>query len=916
MIIEGKKQVALGILVFSIGSTAAYAQGVDSQQSQTATVANKMAAEIESEEAVYTNAEEGFTNSDGNSEPVLPEGEEALAADEPEDLVIVGSRRAVRSALESATPVDSLKASDFTNQGANDVDDLLRALVPSYNVNAQPISDAATLIRPANLRGLPPDSTVVLVNGKRRHRGAVITFLGAGLSDGSHGTDLSAIPALALKRVDVLRDGAAAQYGSDAIAGVLNFVLRDDAEGVEFWTKVGSYLTEDVDEYAWSAAVNAGVPLTDSGFLNVTVEYGHAQPTDRSVQRADARALSLVEEGVANPAQVWGTPKVSGDLKTFVNMGIDLNEKIKFYSFGNFARRDVLGGFYYRNPRNRGGVYDGPILDDGRPSVLVGDLTPDDDDTCPPLPFDPETLALDAAALAAIQANDNCFVWNERFPAGFTPQFGGEITDLSLAGGLKGVLDSGLSWDISASVGSSQAEFVIQNTINSSLGPDSPTHFNPGAYREVDQTYNVDLSYPAEVSFLASPLTISTGFEYRKEVFTITAGDPASYENGPLFSQGFGVGSNGFPGFTPRNAGSFSRENIGAYIELAADVIEPWTVQLASRVEDFDSFGTQGTFKASTRYAVTPDSFAVRGSIGTGFRAPSAGQANVTNVSTVAGADGILEDRGTIPPTNPIAVSQGAEPLAPETSLNITGGFVFKLNQLLELTADYYYIKVEDRISQSGTQELTPEERQALEDSGVAGAGDLASFRFFTNAFDTTTQGIDVVASSRFSLAAAGALALTVGYTWNETTVDSFIPELFSDEDAAQRREIELEDTVPKHRGVATANYFYDALRVTFRGNYFGTFSSFEDARDYTFADRILFDAEIGYTFLDQVTLVLGAQNVFDTRPEENPVFDYLGSDGSSQRVDAQGGVGNRYPQFAPTGFNGGFYYTRAQIRF
>lgn len=893
--------IALVTVLGGVWTTSTYAQEVDDTSS-------KVSAHDEKAEEAEMLAALGDAAQDTAESEENESGDETSApvpeADEPEDLVIVGSRRAVRSVLDSATPVDSIKASDFTNQGTTDVGDLLRTLVPSYNVNTQPISDAATLIRPANLRGLPPDSTVVLVNGKRRHRGSVITFLGAGLSDGSHGVDLTPIPALALKRVDVLRDGAAAQYGSDAIAGVMNFVLRDDAEGITWWTKVGSYLTEDADEYAWSTAVNAGVPLTDSGFFNVTVEYGHAQPTDRSVQRADAEQLSQVPglEGViANPAQVWGSPKVSGDLKTFVNMGIDLTENVHLYAFGNFARRDVLGGFYYRNPRNRGGVYNGPEVD-GRPSVLVGDTTPDNSADCPALTYDPETLVFDSEPLAAIQANPNCFIWNDRFPGGFTPQFGGEVTDLSLAGGLRGTLDSGLSWDISAVVGASEADFLIQRTINSSLGDASPTSFNPGAYREIDQTYNLDLSYPVEVSAFASPLTVSTGFEYRKEVFEVSAGDPASYAIGPLSSQGFGVGSNGFPGFTPRNSGTFTRENIGAYLELAADVTEPWTVQLAARVEDFDTFGTQGTVKASTRLELlgpsqgSSDMVAIRGSVGTGYRAPSAGQANVTNVTTVAGNDGVLEDRGTIPPTNPIAVLKGGTPLDPETSINATIGFAIKMGRFFELTADYYHIKVYDRIAQSTDQTLTDAERQTLEESGVAGAGDLASFRFFTNDFDTTTQGIDLVASTRFSLADAGALALNLAYTWNLTNVDNFTPGIISAD-----RINEIEDTLPLNRAIMTANYFLGGLRATFRANYFDTFESPQDVTNFIFSDNWFFDAELAYTFIDEFTLVVGGQNVFDGRPQENP-----------ERTN----VGNRYAQFAPAGFNGGFYYTRVQITF
>lgn len=848
------------------------------------------------------------------SNPVSPK-----VPSEPENLLIVGSRRVLRSLLESTTPVDSLKGSELTQQASTDIDDLLRNLVPSYSVNAQPISDAASLIRPANLRGLPPDSTVVLINGKRRHRGAVITFLAGGLSDGAQGVDLAPIPALALKRVDILRDGAAAQYGSDAIAGVMNFSLRDNADGIESWTRIGSYLTEDIDEYAWSSAINIGLPFTNSGFVNITAEYGHSQPTNRSVQRGDAARLNELEElqgQIPNPAHIWGSPQISHDLKTFVNLGVNISDNTQLYAFGNFARRTVQGGLYYRNPRTRRGVYAGDerTLDiNGQQQtdrvIRVGDLSSDSSGNCPEfLQYDDDTGQIDPDDLQQLQNDPNCFVWNEVLPAGFRPKLEGIMTDLSLAGGVRGHLSNGLTWDISAIVGANEADFMLRDTINASLGPSSPTSLDPGAYREVDQTYNIDISYPMDISFLASNLTLSSGFEYRKETFVLSAGEPLSYTPGPLAEQGFSVGSNGFSGFTPSIAGTFTRDNIGVYFEAAANIIDPWTVLLAARVEDFDSFGTQGTVKASSRFAIvqpervlgTLSHLAIRASIGTGYRAPSAGQINVSNISTAASPSGGLEEQGTIPPTNPIAIAKGARPLQPETSLNITGGFILQLGKFFEITSDYYYIKVRDRISQSAAQSLTEDQRQALEDSGVAGARGLATFRFFTNAFDTTTQGVEVVASSRFSLADAGALSLNMAYTWNETTVDDYIEGVIT-----SHRIRQIEDPLPRHRGVVTANYLLEALRITNRATYFGTFKSFDRNVDdnVVFSDEVIFDLELAYSFSNEFTFVAGAQNIFDERPDENPIFRQLDT-------------GDRYPRNAPMGFNGAFYYTRAQLTF
>ena len=827
----------------------------------------------------------------------------AVAFEEEEEVeetdaqfVVVGSRRPMRSVLDSPTPVDTLEAEEFIHQGTTDMDGLLRTLVPSYNVSPQPVSDAAILVRPANLRGLSPDSTVVLLNGKRRHRGSVIAFLGSGLSDGAQGVDLGPIPSLALKRVEVLRDGAAAQYGSDAIAGVMNFVLRDDATGVRVVSKVGS--TYEGDGTAWSIAGNVGLPITDSGFFNLTVEYGNVEPTSRSVQRADAAQLAADGLPVADPAQVWGNPEISDDLKIFANFGQDLGNGVNIYAFGNIARRDILGFFFFRNPTNYGGVYSA----DGGDTLLVADLTPNDAIACPIVDVS-EGGVINPITLAQVANDPNCFVFNELFPGGFQPRFGGRVTDLSLAGGVRGVTSSGLVWDLSAVVGSNQADFRIVNTINASLGPNTPTEFQTGSYREVDQTYNFDLSYALGVGAY-SPLTIATGTEFRIETFSVTAGDAASTEAGPLTSQGFSIGSNGFPGFPTDIAGSFNRRNIAGYLDLTIDVIKPWTVQIAGRVENFDTFGTQGTIKTSTRFQVS-DLFggefnrgiAVRGAIGTGFRAPSAGQANVSNVTTVLRSpeEGNLVQRGTIPPTNPIAQSKGGTELDPETSVNITGGVIIMFDDLLQITADFYNITVKDRISQSATQTLTPEEARDLEASGIRGAIDLAEFRFFTNAFDTSTRGVDVVATSRFALGDIGDTTLSAAYAWNETRVD-FVTEGVIDE----QRISELEEQLPQHRFIITGNHRVGPFRTLLRGSYYGSWANPTITGDAQFGGRFLLDAEVAYSFFDRFTLVAGAQNLLNTFPEENP-------------EDNQASLGGIYPENSPLGIGGGFWYFRLQ---
>jgi len=391
-----------------------------------------------------------------------------------EKISVIGTRSAPRSVADSAVPIDIIDGSELANQGASDMVSVLQNVVPSFNVNDQPINDASTLVRPANLRGLASDHTLVLVNGKRRHRSAVITFLGGGLSDGAQGPDISVIPASAIKQIDVLRDGAAAQYGSDALAGVMNFGLKDDSEGGMLEVRYGSTYEGDGDGVQLSG--NIGLPLTDNGFLNTSFEWKQSDPTSRSVQRDDAQGL--IDAGnshVADPAQVWGSPEIKNDFKIFVNAGLELNNNAEAYLFGNVAKREVEGGFYYRNPHNRGGVNDGGleefdingdgILDtnddgnviEGHQLLLVGDTTGDMSGNCPTGIRTGTTYTADGSQthssvlndptyIAQVQNNPDCFAFNEILPGGFTPRFGGTVLDTSLVFGTKGEFGDVFSW--------------------------------------------------------------------------------------------------------------------------------------------------------------------------------------------------------------------------------------------------------------------------------------------------------------------------------------------------------------------------------------------------------------------------------------------------------------------------------------
>lgn len=811
-----------------------------------------------------------------------------------EEVVVTGTRREARSVYDSAAPIDVIGGDDFRNQGGTDMTDLIRTAVPSFNVNQQPISDAATVIRPANLRGLAPDHTLVLVNGKRRHRASVITWLGNGVSDGAQGPDISMIPSIALKQLEVLRDGAAAQYGSDAIAGVMNFILKDDNSGGSIEAKYGEF--DEEGENLYSIAGNIGLPFTDNGFFNASFEYGEQDETIRSVQRNDAQAL--IDAGntdVKNPAQKWGSPEVSNDIKTIFNMAVGLNEDQEFYMFGNYAYKEVDGGFYFRNPDTRGGVFS----PDGGETRLVGDLTGDMSGNCP------TDLAVgDDAGLQAVIADPNCFVFNEMFPGGFTPRFGADVKDASLVTGVRGSLDSGLTYDVSASFGWNDSDFFIYNTVNASLGPQTPTNFDPGDYTQTEYNFNADFSYPVKVDMFASDLNIAGGVEYRVEEFEITAGDQQSWTFGDLADQGFSAASNGFPGFSALIAGDWDRENYAAYIDMEADVTERLLLGVAVRWEDFDDFGSTLNGKVSGRFELT-DWLGLRATYSTGFRAPTPGQSNAFNVSTTFNLElGDLINEGVVPPTNPVAQQRGGTQLDEEESTNISAGFVLQWENL-SLTVDYFNIEVDDRIALSQNFVLTDEERQDLIDSGVTAAANIREFRFFVNDFDTETEGVDVVGTASFDWS-AGITDVSVAYNYTDTSVDSFDTSII---DAT--RIAELEEGLPESRYTINATHLYDSWRFLVRYNWtdewydgedFGGIADFGDPVP-TYDSYWTIDAEVGYTFEDLgLSLVAGANNITDETPDENR--------------GAADGVGNQYSQFAPLGFNGALYYGRVIYNF
>ena len=461
-----------------------------------------------------------------------------MAVQLEERVVVVGSRAEPRSVTESQVPIDAIPFQDVLSQGATTLDYQLRTLIPSFNVATHPISDAATLVRPATLRNLSHDHTLILVNGKRRHRSSVIAWFG-GVTDGAQGPDISTIPSIALRQVEVLRDGASAQYGSDAIAGVINFLLKDDRAGGTLELSTGTYRAGDGDAY--NVAGNVGLPLGANGFANLSFEYGNADPTDRSVQRLDAAALIAAgNTEVADPAQIWGNPTIEDDVKLFANFGSLFGNGVQFYGHANYADKKVTEGFFFRNPNTRQNIY---TLDEGK-TLLIGDVLAAKgmgSANCPTVAITDNVP--DQDALAQVFADPNCFSFQEVASGGFTPRFGGYVSDVSVVAGLRRVAESGLTWDASASYGAHESDFFFLNTVNASLGPETPRNFDPGLYRQADVNLNFDVSHAA-----SDMVNIASGAEWRNESFTVGAGGRPSWEVGPYAAQGFVPGRTASPG--------------------------------------------------------------------------------------------------------------------------------------------------------------------------------------------------------------------------------------------------------------------------------------------------------------------------------------------------------------------------------
>ena len=803
-----------------------------------------------------------------------------------EEVVSIGTRGKPRSVSSSPVPVDVLSAEDISKTGTDDLLMQLQGSIPSLNVHLQPISDAASMIRPANLRGLSADSTLITTNGKRRHHASVIAFQGGGVNDGSQGADISVIPAIALKRVEVLRDGASAQYGSDAIAGVINFVLDDISEGGSLSYKMGEY-TEG-DGATSTIAGKFGMPLGQDGFVTTSFQIRQADDTSRSLQRPDAAALIAAgNTAVANPAQIWGAPKIDDDVTFFMNAGVTNSDGSESYMFGNYSERDVDGGFYYRNPDGRSGVF---TIGDYR---AVGNV----DGTCAygtgaSGQVDPSNYV----TRDAIMADPSCFLMNEIAPGGYTPRFVGTITDTSFTTGRRGEITdgflSGYSFDVSGSVGRNEADFGLNNTVNPSMGPDTPRNFTTGSYIELEKTFNFDLQRQYD------SLSVAYGAEWREETFEVISGEEASWKAGKYALQGFNVGSHGFAGFSPDSQGSFTRRSYGLYVDLENQVSDELLLGGAFRYEDYSSFGDTNDFKLKAMYELN-ENVSLRASTSTGFRAPTQGQVNVVNTQTTL-VDGQLTQAQTLP-----GFKLGAGQLKPEEATNSSFGVVYNKDGL-SLTADFFNIEVEDRVALTSNAAPTAAQVIAMGVAGIPNPELIGQVNYFTNDFDTETSGFDLVAAYSMDLMGADS---NISAAWNHTETEVTNSGAVTGASKVKR----LEEGLPEDRMTLTLDQTWNDKVSTFvRANMYGEYYAVHADWFGTTSDaEWTVDASVNYQINDNFNVSAGVQNLFDT--EALKIDGSAGAKGEGVPGNVLGGI---YYETSPYGIEGAFWYVSAGYNF
>jgi iron complex outermembrane recepter protein len=848
-----------------------------------------------------------------DSAPQDAAAEEATGLDA---IIVTGTRRTDRTVADSTVPVDIISAEALLNSGQTETNKLLNQLVPSFNFPQPSLTDGTDSLRPATLRGLAPDQVLVLINGKRRHQSALVNLNGS-VGRGSTAVDLNTIPPLAIERLEVLRDGAASQYGSDAIAGVINVQLKKGMGGRAQAT-FGKYITEmedvgqvdtvslttgssdnptitytgkdrkrnDGDTYTFAS--NFGLPLGESGYVNLTAEYKDRSPTNRSgpdIRRNYFAAGDPREATFNRYAHRYGDG-VSKDLNFFVNAGYEFSDTAEFYTFGSYGVRDGNGaGFYRRSSdvRNR-------------------------------------DWAASTTSFVPLYAD------------GFLPLIASKIVDISAAAGVRGAT-GGWDYDLSAVYGSNRLDYTIENTVNTSLGGiASARRFDSGGLRSGQTSINLDMRRDLDIG-IGKSVSFAFGGEYRNENYKIVAGELQSYVNGPFSVAPYlaAGGAQVFPGFRPANETDVSRDSFAGYAELDADLTDQLTLQVAGRYEHFSDFGDTVNGKVAARFEVI-DGVALRGSVSTGFRAPSLAQQSFATTST-NNVGGVLLEIATVPVNSPVAIALGAQPLNPEKSLNLGAGVTFTPVNGLSITADYYNIQINDRINltenltniSSTNQDIT----NILAAAGITG---VSSARFFINGIDTKTTGLDIVASYRVPEFGFGQFRVSVGYNLNDTKItDRRVFSGFTAQRLFARQEsYRLTDGQPKNKLNVGLDWDYDNFGMTLRTNRYGevflpsgfsTVTGTNPTSDITKAPgtvpgdiflspKWVTDLEFRFKPVESVSVAFGANNLLDTYPDRLPF-------GTVDGVNY--GFNNAflpYSSQSPFGFSGRFVYGRVSIDF
>lgn len=838
-----------------------------------------------------------------------------------ETIMIIGTRRPGRSVTDSASPIDIIGGSDLAEQPAINLLEAIRNLVPSFYVSQATIADASTFVRAPSLRGLGSDQVLVMINGKRYNRSALVqVFIGAdsALSFGAQSADIGNIPAIAIDNLQILRDGATAQYGSDAIGGVLNYQIRRDAgfEGQAIYGQTG-----EGDGTNKQVAAKWGADLNGRGFITVAGEWFDGEGTSRGATRPAAAEIVRLNPGLANripnapggPAQIWGSSPSDG-WKTFLNAGYDLSEQSSLYLTANVANSQGDQSFNYRPPITVTG------LQANNGSATPVSLTNSRNSAFNPIYLTP-CPAGNATCPAGGFVNDtNTYSFSSLYPGGFTPRFLGEVDQALVLGGIKGELASGLTYDLSANMSKNSLDLGMSESLSPSFGPQSQTNFNFGKLIQREQVFNADFTYPVEAG-LASPVTLSFGAEYREEEYEKTVGDLQSYGAGPyarqplynLVEPGVYAAANvvtqspaasGYGGVSPNFAGTRSQDNYGIYAGAETDLTEKLSAGVAVRFEDYSTFGSTVVGKINALYRAT-DTLSLRATMGTGFHAPSPGQNNTQIVTTNFQAGNAVQT-GTYPVSSEIAKFYGATSLSPEESVNLGIGFVYEPIDNLTLTVDGYSIDVEDRIGISQSFTVTAANLASLPALATVGINGVVNY--FTNGFDVRTRGIDAIGTYNTGWL-DGDLALSLAYNYNRNEVTDFNPAVIN---AARRSQIE--NLAPKDRVVASGSWSKGGWTLNARANYFGSWSDLVSwPSGQRFGGKILTDLDASYTFADQYTLTIGANNLTDEYPDKiapsasTPIYALTNSLIDGQVYPRSGG---------PFGMNGRFFYTRLRVTF